>query len=104
MGPHVILTPLLSPSPPSSSPAGGEAYRFTVDPRVISTHANVALLRVPHPYDELHWGIESYDSFRSGGYQTRASPSSATRRSPLSTAPARPTTSSPASCLPSTTP
>ncbi|BAH91503.1 uncharacterized protein [Oryza sativa Japonica Group] len=41
----------------------GEAYRFTVDPRVISTHADVALLLVPHPNDELYRGIRSYDYF-----------------------------------------
>lgn len=45
-------------------PGDGEgAYRFTVDPQVLGTHTNVALLRVPHPNDGLHRGIKSYDYF-----------------------------------------
>uniref|UniRef100_A0A0E0JUL5 DUF1618 domain-containing protein n=1 Tax=Oryza punctata TaxID=4537 RepID=A0A0E0JUL5_ORYPU len=44
-------------------PGAGEAYRFTVDPRVISTHSDLALLRVPHPNDELYRGVKSYDYF-----------------------------------------
>jgi hypothetical protein len=45
-------------------PGDGEgAYRFTVDPRVLGTHTDVALLRVPHPNDGLHRGIKSYDYF-----------------------------------------
>uniref|UniRef100_A0A0D3EZR3 DUF1618 domain-containing protein n=1 Tax=Oryza barthii TaxID=65489 RepID=A0A0D3EZR3_9ORYZ len=48
---------------PRPGAGDGEAYRFTVDPRVISTHADVALLLVPHPNDELYRGIRSYDYF-----------------------------------------
>uniref|UniRef100_A0A0E0JUL2 DUF1618 domain-containing protein n=1 Tax=Oryza punctata TaxID=4537 RepID=A0A0E0JUL2_ORYPU len=44
-------------------PGAGEAYRFTVDPQVINTHTDVALLRVPHPNDELNHGIKSFDYF-----------------------------------------
>uniref|UniRef100_A0A0E0LJX9 DUF1618 domain-containing protein n=1 Tax=Oryza punctata TaxID=4537 RepID=A0A0E0LJX9_ORYPU len=51
---------LHSSEPPSHT---GGAYRFTVDPRIISTHADVALLRVLHPNNELHHSIKSYEYF-----------------------------------------
>uniref|UniRef100_A0A0D9YLA0 DUF1618 domain-containing protein n=1 Tax=Oryza glumipatula TaxID=40148 RepID=A0A0D9YLA0_9ORYZ len=51
------------PRPGAGAGDGEAAYRFTVDPRVIGTHADVALLRVPNPNDGLHRGIKSYDYF-----------------------------------------